>query len=245
MPNASSAVEASSYLRMLALGALKIGKTRTLISTAPGPVYVINSDDKCSLRPAAKVSEFTWDLALGDDLGAIEKCIHEARIGVKEGRYKTIVWDTITEYSRRAEDTYSEATENAQGEPDGRRFWPKHRKHIIGIIDRLFRLPCHVIVTAHYEEMPGTVIDGQVKKSGDGVVPRLGGQLRTIVPAMFQDVVFLEKKKGERFFVTASDGVFGPGCRSLDGVQTCEANVGTLWAMMQGPAKKKKKVPQE
>src|SRR4051812_41544453 len=101
VPNPSSAVESSTYLRLLVMGAPKSGKTQTCISTAPGPVYVINSDDEYSLKPAARVCQFTWDLALGKDAQTIEKALHEARTGVKEGRYKTIVWDTMTRYSDR------------------------------------------------------------------------------------------------------------------------------------------------
>ncbi len=243
MPQSSDAVEASSYLRLLVLGAPKSGKTHTCISTAEGPIYVINSDDQYSLRPAARVCKFTWDLALGKDAQGIEACLHEARVGVKEGRYKTIVWDTISRYSDRIQEVYADATRNAAGEPDGRRFWPNYRKHLHGIIDRLFMLKAHVIVLSHYVEGSAVLIEGQVKKAGEGVLPGLGGQARTSIPAEFQDIVFLEKKGGRRYFVTASDGVFGPGCRSLAGVETCEADVGVLWKMMGGksPPKEKKK----
>lgn len=234
MPNPSTAVEASSFLRLLVLGGPKVGKTHTVIASCEKPCYVINSDDKFSLKPAARVCDFTWDLALGSDVQAIESCIHEARVGVKEGRYKTIVWDTLTKYAGRVEDVYAAASANSKGEPDGRRYWQQYRKHLHNVIDRLFALKAHVIVNAHYIENPGALIEGQVNKAGDGVVPMLGGQARTTIPAEFQDIVFLEKRAGKRFFVTSSDGVFGPGCRSLPGMQSCDADIGELWKLMNG-----------
>ncbi len=238
MPQPSSAVESSAFLRLLVLGAPKVGKTRTVIGSAGEGVYVINSDDKYSLRPAAAVCEFEWDLALGSDLQSIENCISAARSGVKEGKYKTIVWDTMTKYAARVEDVYANASMNGKGEPDGRRYWSQYRKHLHMVIDRLFMLKAHVIVNAHYIDNPGAVIEGQVSKMGDGIVPSLGGQARQTVPAEFQDVVFLEKRAGKRMFVTSSDGVFGPGCRSLPGVESCEADIQVLWKMMQGPKAK-------
>ncbi len=240
MPQPSSAVESSAYLRLLVLGAPKVGKTQTILSTCEGPAYVINSDDQYALRPAARVCEFTYDFAPGKDAQTIENCLHEAKIGVKEGRYKTIVWDTISKYASRIVDVYADATNNAAGEPDGRRFWPRYAKHLHSVIDRLFTLKAHVIVTSHYVEGSNILIEGQVRKAGDGVLPGIPGGARTSIAAEFQDIVFFEKRAGKRLFVTSSDGVFGPGCRSLPGVETCEANVQELWKMMQGPKAKTK-----
>ncbi len=232
MAQQSSAVESPPYLRLLVLGAPKCGKSQTCISTAEGPVFVINSDDQYSLRPAARVCTFEWEMALGKDIQGIEKCLHEARTGVKEGRYKTIVWDTISRYSDRVQELFLNATNNAAGEPDGRRAWPQYKKHLHGVIDRLFMLKAHVIVLSHFIEASGAIIEGQVKKGGEGVLPGLAGTARTSIPAEFQDICYLEKKGGKRFFVTSSDGVFGPGCRALQGVEQVDANIQTLWKAM-------------
>ncbi len=238
MPLSSKEVETSAYLRLFVMGAPKCGKTHTCIESASralGGVYVINSDDQNSLISASRVSEFQWDLALGKDPNDIEAAIREARTGVKEGRYKVIVWDTISRYSDRVQNAYLDATNNAAGEPDGRRAWPRYKKHLEGIIDRLFTLKAHVIVLSHFVEASASVIDGQVKKAGEGVVPGLAGGARTSIPAMFQDIVFLEKRAGKRYFVTASEGVFGPGCRSIPGqVDHVEADIGVLWKAMGG-----------
>jgi AAA domain len=233
MPRPSSEVEATSYLRLLVLGRPKDGKTCTVLKSAPGFTYVINSDDRYSLRPVLEFTdEFEFDLALGDNLRDIEKCIAAARDGVKSGKYQTVVWDTITKYCWRAEDVFAAASANGKGEPDGRRYWPAFRKHIHNIIGRLFALEAHVIVNAHHIDVKGAEIDNQLDKSGDGIAPMLGGQLRVTVPAEFQDVVFLEKKGEARSFITSSTGVWGPGCRNLPGVSSVAADVSKLWETM-------------
>ena len=46
---------------------------------------------------------------------------------------------------------------------------------------------------------------------------------------------FFEKKRGnQRVFTCSVDGVFGPGCRNLDGVTEVEADVEALWVKMGG-----------
>lgn len=233
MPHPASEVEASNFLRLLVLGSPKSGKSCTVIKSAPGFIYVINSDDRYSLKPVLDFTdEFEFDVALGDNLRDIEKAIHAAREGVKAGTYQTIVWDTITKYCWRAEDIFAKATENGAGESDGRRYHPKLRKHIMNILDRLFELPAHVIVNAHWADVGGAPIDNQLEKDGEGIAPMLPGQLRVHVPAAFQDVVFLEKKNEKRNFITSSSGVWGPGCRNLPGVSTLPADVSLLWEKM-------------
>jgi hypothetical protein len=220
-------------MRVCNMGAPKSGKTCTVLKTAPGYKYVINSDDKYSLRPALQfTSDFDFDMALGDNLRDIEKCIAAARDGVKAGKYQTILWDTATKYCWRAEQVFAAASENAKGEPDGRRYWPQFRRHVHGILDRLFALDAHVIVNVHYVDVAGALIDNQLDKTGDGIAPMLGGQLRVTFPAEFQDVVFLEKKGETRSFVTSSAGVWGPGCRNLPGVTALPADVSLLWETM-------------
>jgi hypothetical protein len=235
MPRAASEVEMTSHMKLLVLGAPKVGKTTTILKSAVGTTYVINSDDKHSLRPALDFTdEFEWDLVLGDNLRDIEKCLKTAADGVKAGKYQTILWDTITKYCWRAEEIFASASENASGEPDGRRYHPKFRKHVINVIERLLDIPAHVIVTSHWADVGGALIDNQLEKEGEGIVPMLPGQLRTHVPAAFQDVVFLVKgPTGKREFLTSAGGVWGPGSRTLPGVERVPADISQLWEKMQ------------
>lgn len=243
MPLSAKDVESSSYLRLLEMGGPKVGKTRTTIATCHLPAYVINCDDKFALKPATQATtNFEWDLVTGDDaslLSKMERAIGEARKGVKEGRYKTIIWDTMTYYAMRLEQVLADATNNAAGEPDGRRYWPRYEKELRGIVDRLFSLDAHVIILAHYLDVKGAPIADkmsgtqQLEKSGDGICPLLGGKARITIPAMCQDVVFMEMRGGKRIFTTSSEGVWGPGCRNLDGVSQVDADIKVLWETMQ------------
>src|ERR1017187_2463653 len=125
MPFSAADVESSAYLRLLVLGGPKVGKTRTVIDTASaafGEGYAINCDDQFSLKPAAAVTnKFQWDPVYSGDLFAqMEKAIKEARDGVRENRYKWILWDTITYYAQRIETIILDSTDTGKG-PDGRR----------------------------------------------------------------------------------------------------------------------------
>lgn len=238
MPLTAADVKSSSYLRLLIMGDPKVGKTHCTLATCEKPAYVINCDDASALLPATKVtSDFSWDLVASPDMGIFQKmqnALHEAHKGVKEGRYKTIIVDTLSSYAQRIEPILADSTNNAQGIPDGRRYWPEYEKRLRNVIDRLFALPAHVIVLTHYLDVGGAVGDNQLSKTGPGLVPMFGGKARATIPALFQDVVFLEKRKGERVFVTSIEGVFGPGCRSLPGHSELPADIGEFWARANG-----------
>lgn len=234
MPRPATEIESCSFARWLILGDAKVGKTCTVLKSCIGRAYVICSDDKYSLHPATEfTTNFDYDYAFGDNPRDIEKCIHEAAKGVKEGRYQTIVWDTITKYCYRATQFFEEATENANGGADGRRFWRDVRKHVMNALGRLDMLPAHLIVNSHFAEQGKAVIEGQMRKQGQGIAPGIEGKLRFDIPAWAQDVIFLSKlPNGQREFVLSEAGVYGPGSRNLPGVETMPADVGLLWEAM-------------
>ncbi len=234
MPLKAEDVVKSPYLRLLIMGAPKVGKTTTTLMTCEHPAYVINCDDESSLVPAArKTKEFSYDNVIGGDaLQRLEGAIAEARKGVKEGRYKTIVWDTISSFAMRIEQILADATDTGKG-PDGRRFWPEYEKRLRNAVDRLFTLKAHVIVLSHYIDVGGEVNENQLAKTGPGIVPLLGGKARGTIPSLFQDVLFLEKKKEGRVFITSISGVWGPGCRSLPDVTVVPADIMGFWKRAQ------------
>lgn len=237
MPFDVGASSGEKYMRVLMLGAPKSGKTYTTLTTCEKPCYVLCSDGRGSMNGVAHlVKGVSADYQPGHDPQEIEKSIHEARAGVKEGRYKTIVWDTLSTYARHVETFYEANSMNARGEPDGRRYWPLYRKHLHSIVDRLFLLKAHVIVLSHFIDLTTPSIEGQAAKSGQGICPLVGGTARQTIPADFTDVVYLEKRAGERTFTLSDDGVFGPGSRSLPGVASCEADIAAMWKLMSPDA---------
>jgi hypothetical protein len=228
MPGASE-VASEMYLRLFVMGAPKVGKTRTCVTTCERGVLLINCDDKGAIRPAAQnwkrrdgelgvVAGDEFDVEHVYDLNDMERAISVARKGVKQGRYRTVVVDPITTYADNIQVQLADATtKDPEKGPDGRRFWPEYTKRLQNTCARLFRLEAHVIVTAHYLDVGTETIEGQAPKSGPGIAPLLQGKARALIPAMFQDVVFFEKKGKDRVFVTGIDGVWGPGCRSISG----------------------------
>lgn len=243
MPRQSSDLGAQFWARLLVLGAPKSGKTTTCITTAPGPVYVINSDDEYSLRPAsAHGGSFAYDNAYGNERGlqAIDLALKEAHRGVHAKQYTTIVWDTITRYSARAEAMFEDASRSASGQADGRKFWPAHRKHILQCVDRLLALPAHVIILAHYQDKYRDQ-EGNAPPVREGIVPALGGKLSADVPGLLSDVVYMDRdpQTGDRYFACSSRGVYGPGGRSLRGVERVEGNLSKLIETMQSNSSKK------
>lgn len=243
MPQGASEVAREAYLRLFLMGAPKVGKTRTVVCTSEPGVLLINCDDRGAIRPA--VEHWTrkdgslgatvgdeFDVELVHNLLDMERAIGTAKAGVKAGKYRTIVIDPITTYAGNIEQELADWSNTGKG-PDGRRFWPEYAKRLQNTVSRLFRLKAHVIVTAHYLETGGEVIEGQAAKVGPGIAPLLGGKARSIIPAMFQDVVFMEKNGPKRVFTTSIEGVWGPGCRSMgDDVKQVPANVLILMKQM-------------
>jgi len=239
-PIKSSDLPDAPYHRLLVYGAPKDGKTYTTGSTAEGPVFVINSDDKYSLQ-GLKDAGHSFETAFisGDNPQRMFDCIAFLREETKKGTYKSVIWDTASKYSWRALKVYEDATRNAKGESDGRRYWQQHRNHILSVVDGLINLDAHIIVNAHYKREFGALVEGQAEKTGEGIVADMPGELRMVFARDFQNVVFLQvNHQGKREFLWNMRGVWGPGGRTLPkDTSSFEPNVAGLWAAIQGRKK--------
>lgn len=238
MPQSEEALSKAEFLRTLILGYPKTGKSTSVLLTCEKPVYVVNCDQESSLLPARRLgAKFEWDYVATPQ--QMESAILTARNGVKAGKYRTVVLDTITNYARHARDYFEEASRTKSGEADGRRFWDALAKNLLNVCDRFLSLRAHVLVLGHYAEVSAE-IEGQIRKTGDGVVPLIQGAARNQLPGLFDDVIFFEKKQGKRYFVLQTGGRFGPGTRSLnDDIETCDADIGVLWNLMRDADKAK------
>ena len=236
------------YHRLLIQALPKDGKTWTSIATSEGPTVVINSDDRHSLEGVARDGyKFDTVFCSGVDVQRIFTIIEALKVACNEGKYKTVIWDTASKYAWRAVEVYADATKkpdpskpDGKSEPDGRRYWLPFTNHMLTISDMLVNLNAHVIVNVHYQDSYGKEIDGQAPKTGDGIVAHLpGSALRTNFARDYQNVVMLQiNHKGEREFLWKRQGVFGLGGRTLPkDVTSCEANVQTLWKLIQGEKK--------
>lgn len=223
-------LERDPYLRLLVMGPAKVGKSAMCVATAPGPVAILLCEADSALRgpkrhsPNKKHFGF-WRVR---DWDTMQKAVVEVSVEVKEGRIKTVVVDPLSEFATNLEAQCLKATNNDRGEPDGRRAYPEYNNRLRHLFDQLFRLKAHLIVITHYIETGGTLIGDQLEKTGQGIVPLLAGKARALVAAKFNDVVWMEIRKGERVFVTGPEGAWGPGCRSIEGTQVVPADIGKL-----------------
>lgn len=234
----------SSFHRLLILGAPKDGKTYTALCSAAGAkkegtaeILLINSDDSKAWQ-AARDDGWRFDVlfAPGKNPQEMVDAIALARAAIAEGRYRSVIWDTLSKYSWRVLEAFQDASRGQSGEADGRKYWHAHRNHILQVVDQLLDLDAHVIVTSHWRDASDSMlIQGQIAKSGDGIVSDLPGELRKTVAGCFANVVFLRVDHNEkRAFLWKRMGQFGPGGRTLPkGVTECEADIQLLWRMIQ------------
>jgi len=232
MPLGAEELVKSSFVNMLAIGPAKVGKTTAILGTCPKPAYVLNSDQGDSLEPAYAVTrDFKFNMIHSMD--HMESGIKLARKLVKSDGIKTIVWDTITGFSDYLLDEVIKlsAAQAASGKPDGRKYWNEYKKYLMNTCRRLIAIPAHVVVISHYLDPKSESDDDGVKKIpkvGEGILPGLAGAARLEIPRLFNNIVFVEKRKSddERVFLTDTDGVFTAGCRNLKGVKEMPADVG-------------------
>jgi AAA domain len=223
---ASKLAAVEPWLRVLLMGAAKVGKTTSAIASLSeiGPGYVIACGDESGLRPAARrTKKFTYDLVR--DANDMEAALKEARKAVKEGRSKWTAVDDFSLYASWLETALRDesAQKSTKGEADGRKYWPEYKSRILNIARRLMDVPAHLVFITHFIEQ-SQEIEGQRAKAGTGIVPLIGGSAREELPALFIDVLFMEKVGGKRVFQVNPEGVWGPGCRSVDGTTTIGAS---------------------
>ena len=253
MPKTASQLEIDPFLSLLVIAPSGAGKT-FLAGTAPKPIYFIVSDDESKLDSALHNDKsFAYDLANSADgnklIAQFEACIHEARTGVAAGKYKSVVWDTISSFADYLVNAELEATDKGNG-PDGRQAYGNFNRRIVNCVGRFLSLRCHRVVMAHYFE-PSKEIEGQKKKEGDGILPGIAGAARQKIPGMFHDVVFLKKISGseDRELLTRVSGVYGPRMNGLPGVESVPADlaglVERLSAVQDRKAPKQPSAPQK
>lgn len=228
------------FLRVLIMGGPKLGKTTAAVGTGPSKgVLLINCDNRAtSVRGAyrlrkdfdvvmVRASKGKNHYAWADMLLALQT----ARDGIRDKRYDRVVVDTLSEFSEALEDECAAKTENGSGEADGRRYWPVYHKRMRHVINNLFDMKAHTIVVSHYMEVGSEdPVDGEgTPHRGVGYVPLLGGKSRGKIPAMFDDIVWMDfNNKGKRVFVTGPTGAWGPGCRSIGETVEIPADIGDL-----------------
>jgi hypothetical protein len=247
MPQAASALESAQFLNALILGAAKSGKTTAVITsmaTTFGTGYVMCCSARSALQPAVRrTKKFEYDLIR--DENDMEACLKYARDGVKEGKYKWLLLDDFSLYAGWLEKELKDASasKTKSGEANGMAVYSELKGRLTNIARRLLDIKAHIIMTAHYVDSPKE-LDGQRSKTGPGIMPLIPGAAREEIPALFQDVIFMEKetaKDGDRrVFKINPQGVWGPGCRSTDETKVIDADLGVFFKLGQESAKGRK-----
>jgi hypothetical protein len=223
MPKSAAQLEADPFLSLLVISPSGGGKT-FLLGTAPKPIYVFCSDDPTKLDSAfANDKTFVYDTVNHSKgvtlLAEFETALNEARRGIAAGKYKTVVWDTLTMFAAILLNAELDATDKGNG-ADGRQAYQTYNRRLMNCVSRFLSLECHRVVMAHYSP-PSKEIDGQLKKEGEGIMPGVAGSIRSQLPGMFHDVAFLRKQmeSEERELCLSIKGVTGPRFVGLPGVE--------------------------
>lgn len=198
-----------SFARVLVTGDRKAGKTTRVLTTAPGPIAVLNADGDGATQPAVRHgAKFRSLNVTTPDLwtaGVKAACDMAAKDEIR-----TIVVDTITllvnvnlalHYGR----IY-----------DGYDIWSATYKNFMDGMMMLKNANAHVFYLAHYDMDSGLLtLDGKLKKD---------------VPALVNDIVHLDFKPGRKMKVgddvVALDRAFqiGPSANGLSGGRSSEEN---------------------
>lgn len=232
MPTPLSALPHNQFLNLLVISPQRMGKT-WLIGTCPRPIYVIASDPPSKLDSAGRADPELGmsdiycdpcDAVSGPELETqFEKCYREAGVGAREGRYKTIVWDTLTGFAKFLADHYIRETDTKFGSGV-----QPFTATISSAIYRITKIPANVLVLAH-DYPTGEKIPGQMDKRGHGIVPNIYGSVRGWVSGQFRDVGYLtipsSGDRNSRVIKWSIEGCYGIGSNSRPGVEDSPANI--------------------
>lgn len=194
-------LQESSFARILLTGDRKVGKTTAVLTTAPGPIIVLNADGPGA--PMSAKRHGAKDLLIADvtTCALWLKGCHEAAKLAEAGKARTIVIDTVTLLIN-----------NVISVEMGRKFngfdiWRETLQCFLSGFDTLRKSQAHLFVLGHYD-----LADGQLT---------LDGKLKKDVPALVHDIVHLDfnpKRQPDRAFH------IGPSASGLSGGRNCDEN---------------------
>lgn len=239
MPKSAADLASDEFLSLLVLAPPGAGKTR-LAGTAPDPIYFMCSDDESKLDSALNTNRsFSYDLVNAVDKALYQQfdtALAEARRGVEAGRYKTVVWDTLSMFAFNCCSYELESSGGAGRDENSRTAYDVYNRRLRNCIGRFLNLRCHRVAMSHdYTEGDSAPTHpGQTAKTGQGIIPNVPGSIRKIIPGFFHDVVYLKLKTGsiERELLTSLKGVYGPKMNGLPGVESVPADLSALVARL-------------
>ena len=189
MPSAKDVTIDSAFIKCMVIGKAGSGKS-IFASTFPTPAYVFDFD-KGILSYRGK--DFDYDHFPVTSAGwmAFEKKAKEIEVAVKEGKYKTVVFDSASTLTDLAMERAMalDPKRSATGGP----LWNVHyqmvKNLVEGRVQKLLNLNCNIVLNAHIDivtdQETGAIIDIQ---------PLLTGTLSTKIPGLFDEVYYATNK---------------------------------------------------
>ena len=231
MPYSAADVRARPrILRMLLIGPAKAGKTTAAVRTAPGPVYVFNSDGKGALDPVVALGgDFVADDVTS--VGSFITALGYLRSHLND--FETVVFDNITGFS----DMVLGEVRAEVGRDDPRVIYPEYSRRLMACINSLLTLPRHLIIIGHAE--PGE----KDTPGGFGHILALAGSAKTKISMIMQDWVWMHVEMGPpgedgrpkvlRKFLLAPEGNWTKAVRSIQGTTRMDADVTKFIDLME------------
>jgi len=197
--------EQMQNLKVLIIGDYGTGKSY-FAASFPEPIYLMDFDGGAITYSKRKV--YVPDLLKNPDPQRLWAEL-EAELDLlleskhPEGEFKTVVLDSLTTASRVAMDIATKLKPLAPGAaPSGKVHYMMVKVFLDKILDKLRRLQTNVVTIAHVaydkNEITGEIV----------AAPNLTGQLKTFVPACYDEVYFAEvfndPKKGTEYQVLIS-----------------------------------------
>lgn len=208
-------VEESAYARVLLLGPAKAGKTTAIAGTAPQPL-IINCDGIGATKGAKHIYDSTFDVVDAHNRAGLKNAVSVAEKMAAAGITKTVVLDTVTLLADSLLDEISVTL-------TGWDIWTELENCVMGALKRLCKLPAHVFVIAHMSP---------AKDPTEGIMPAIGGKLKTRLPAYLDDWVLLDvendRKPHERAFLLGPQKTWTHSGRNIRKKEMCEATVPAL-----------------
>lgn len=165
----------TNFARVLVVGPGKQGKTTALVTTAPGPVFVINCDGDSALKFPRGEMGAQFHAVDVKGRASLKKALKLAEDAVKAKAVKSVILDSA---SLLADSLMIEL----QGTLDGFALWDEFGAQLGGAIRRMCDLEAHAFVTAH-------LIPGHEK---EGILPMLPGQMKHKIITIMHDAVRFE-----------------------------------------------------
>ncbi len=195
-------------LKILVLGDYGTGKSR-FASTFPEPIFLFDFDRGAVGYAHRKVYVPDYLLTETPVQQVFQSMERDLDLLIKgehpEGKFETVVLDSLTTLMKEAMNL---AITKKPLPPDTPPVWNVHyplvKVYVDRILDRIRRLPTHVVVIGHVDYQRNE-ITGEILAT-----PSITGNLKTYIPAIFDEVYFadvVQTREGKQYVLhTAPSG---------------------------------------